>query len=146
MEQRGTHLAYLGLGSNLGDGPAQLRDAIRRLGATGEVVAESDFVESEPWGFGSAHRFTNAVVALRTGLTPLGLLDATQQIERDMGRRHKHRPGEPYTDRLIDIDLLTYDDLHLQSERLTLPHPLIEERDFVRLPLAQCRAKVNRYF
>lgn len=142
METPG-HIAYLGLGSNLGDGPAQLREALRRLGTLGQIVAVSDFVESKPWGFESTHRFTNAVAALSTQLSPIELLDATQQIERDMGRHSKHAPGQPYADRTIDIDLLTYDDLHIESDRLTLPHPHIEARDFVRLPLAQCLRRLS---
>lgn len=139
----GKHLAYLGLGSNLGDGRENLARAIRLLNKqVGEVVAEATVIESEPWGFESEHRFTNGAVAVMTALDPMALLDATQRIERQMGRTHKHRPGESYTDRIIDIDLLEYDTLHLETPRLTLPHPLISQRDFVSGPLEECRMKI----
>lgn len=133
------HLTFIALGSNLGDGPALLDEALVRIGQQiGEVISVSTYMQSEPWGFESEHRFTNAVCAVRTELEPLPLLDATQQIERQMGRTHKHRPGESYTDREIDLDILLYDDLNYQDERLTLPHPHIAERDFVRIPLQEC--------
>ena len=139
-----THIVYIGLGSNLGDGPRHLDDAIALLGQrAGDVLCTSTYIESEPWGFESAHRFTNAVTALRTTLEPLALLDVTQQIEREMGRTDKrsHR-NEPYHDRIIDIDLLRYDDLQYADDRLVLPHPLIDERPFVSLPLKECEEKV----
>jgi 2-amino-4-hydroxy-6-hydroxymethyldihydropteridine diphosphokinase len=138
------HWVYVGLGSNLGNGAANLRmalDALREQ--AGQVVAVSDFITSEPWGFESPHRFTNAVAALHTGLSPEELLAVTQRIEHDMGRTYRRAPGEPYEDRIIDIDLLTYDDLHCHTEHLTLPHPHIEERDFVREPLSECRKRVE---
>lgn len=139
-----SHLAYIALGSNLGDGPAQLDEAIDRIGQqVGNVLFTSSYMQSEPWGFESEHRFTNAVCAVTTELEPLCLLDVTQQIERQMGRTHKHNPGEAYTDRIIDLDILIYDDLNYQDERLTLPHPLIEERDFVRIPLQECISYLN---
>lgn len=138
-----THYIYIGLGSNLGNGPRNL-DVARGLlcERVGEELACSDYVEGAPWGFHSDHGFTNAVAAYRTVLNPLELLDVTQEIERQMGRRHKHKSGEPYTDRIIDLDLLEYDDLTYQDERLTLPHPLIEARDFVRDPLIECKKKI----
>ena len=130
----------MALGSNLGDGTANLNRALDLLAErVGKVVTVSDYMESEPWGFQSEHRFTNAVCRVETTLTPIQLLDETQAIERAMGRTHKHAPGESYTDRIIDIDILLYDDVVLQNERLTLPHPLIEQRYFVRIPLEQCR-------
>lgn len=133
------HLTFIALGSNLGDGPALLDEAVVRIGQQiGEVLCVSSYMQSEPWGFESEHRFTNAVCAVSTELEPLPLLDATQQIERQMGRTHKHRQGESYTDREIDLDILLYDDLNYQDERLTLPHPHIAERDFVRIPLQEC--------
>ena len=139
-----SHIVYIALGSNLGDGPHNLDAAVSLLQQqVGEVLYTSAYVESEPWGFSSEHGFTNAVTVVRTELEPMALLDVTQQIERQMGRTHKHRPGEAYTDRIIDLDILLYDDLQLQTERLTIPHPLIEERDFVRLPLQECREAVE---
>lgn len=140
-----THIIYIGLGSNLGDGPRNLDAAICLLQAeVGEVVYTSAYIESEPWGFVSQHSFTNAVTVMRTTLDPIALLDATQRIERELGRTHKRHAGEAYRDRIIDIDLLLYDDLQYSSERLTLPHPHIDDRDFVRLPLAECREALAR--
>lgn len=135
-----THIVYIGLGSNLGDGPHNLDRAIELLQAqAGEVLYTSEYIQSEPWGFESEFSFTNAVTVISTALEPIALLDITQQIERQMGRTHKHLPGQDYTDRIIDLDLLTYDDLQMQTPRLTLPHPLIDKRDFVRLPLLECQ-------
>lgn len=140
-----THIIYIGLGSNLGDGPRNLDAAVEMLQAeVGEVLYTSGYVESEPWGFNSEHQFTNAVTVVRSELSPMELLDATQLIERKMGRTHKHRQGESYRDRIIDLDLLLYDNLVMQTERLVLPHPLIQERDFVRLPLAECQQAIER--
>ena len=135
-------IAYIGLGSNLGNGSSNLDRAVELLGeSAGRVLYTSKYIESEPWGFESQHRFTNAVTVIETDLDPMALLDVTQQIERQMGRTHKRRHrSESYHDRVIDLDLLLCDDLQIANERLTLPHPLIEERDFVRLPLAECRA------
>lgn len=135
-----THIVYIGLGSNLGDGPRNLDAALGLLQTqAGEVLYTSKYIESEPWGFESEFGFTNAVTVISTALDPIALLDVTQQIERQMGRTHKHLPGQDYTDRIIDLDLLTYDDLQIQTPRLTLPHPLIDKRDFVRLPLLECQ-------
>ena len=132
------HIAYLGLGSNLGDGRKNLDEAVKLLAEeAGEVLAVSAYIESEPWGFESQHVFTNGAVAIATPLSAIELLDVTQAIERHMGRKNKHKPGESYSDRIIDIDILYFDSLVVNSERLTLPHPLIEERDFVKRPLEE---------
>lgn len=129
------HTVYLGLGSNLGNREQYLRQAIAALGeAAGKVEQVSHFIETEPWGYQSAHTYVNACVRLNTTLSPHELLKATQQIERNLGRTHKTRNRE-YHDRVIDIDLLLYDDLHLSTPELTLPHPLMHERDFVMKPL-----------
>lgn len=139
------HLAFLGLGSNLGDGSQQLEEALARLAKqVGNVKAVSKFITSEPWGFESKHVFTNAVAAVDTPLDPLPLLDATQAIERQMGRSHKRlHTSEPYHDRLIDIDILLYDHLTYQHTRLTIPHPLLAQRDFVLLPLLEVLAQLH---
>lgn len=138
------HIVYIGLGSNLGDGPKNLDKAVALLQKeAGEVLYTSAYIESEPWGFESEHRFTNAVTVIRTTLEPLPLLVLTQHIERRMGRTRKRHRGEGYSDRVIDLDLLMYDDLHLETERLVLPHPHIADRDFVRLPLEECQAFIR---
>ena len=128
---------YLSLGSNLGDREDMLRRAIalieERVGAVQRV---SSFIETEPWGFESTNPFLNAAVMVQTTLSPIECLDATQQIERELGRKKKSKGGI-YHDRPIDIDLLMYDDLQLSTPRLTLPHPHMHERDFVMIPLRE---------
>lgn len=106
----------------------------------GDVLALSGFYETEPWGFQSDNTFLNAALRLDTILSPLELLDATQQIEREMGRTQKSNGA--YHDRIIDIDILLYDDLVLQTPELTLPHPLMHERRFVMEPLAEIAPNV----
>ena len=138
------HIVYIGLGSNLGEGPKNLDKAVALLQKeAGEVLYTSAYIQSEPWGFESDHRFTNAVTVISTSLDPIALLDLTQQIERRMGRTRKRRRGEGYSDRIIDLDLLLYDDVCIETERLTLPHPHIADRDFVRLPLEECQAFIR---
>lgn len=128
---------YLGLGSNLGNREAIIQQAICLIGKrVGKVVRISSFVETEPWGFKSEHRFINAVCLVETEMQPLDCLHETQRIELQLGRRRKSRKGI-YHDRPIDIDLLLYDDVHMESPELTLPHPQIKERDFVRIPLEE---------
>jgi len=128
---------YLSLGSNLGDREDMLRRAItlieERVGAVQRV---SSFIETEPWGFESEHPFLNAAVMVLTTLSPIECLDATQQIERELGRKKKSKGGK-YHDRPIDIDLLLYGDLKLSTPRLTIPHPHMYERDFVMIPLRE---------
>jgi len=139
------HIVYIGLGSNLGNGPKNLDRAVAALQEeVGEVLYTSAYIESEPWGFESEHRFTNAVTVVSTSLEPLALLDLTQRIERRLGRTRKRKRGEGYSDRVIDLDLLVYDDVQIESERLTLPHPHITDRDFVRLPLEECQAFIQQ--
>lgn len=106
----------------------------------GDVLALSGFYETEPWGFQSDNTFLNAALQLETGLPPLELLKATQDIELEMGRTQKS--NGVYHDRIIDIDILLYDDLILQTPELTLPHPLMYERQFVMEPLAEIAPNV----
>ena len=128
--------AYLGLGSNLGDRQALLQQAIRLLGErTGRVVRLSAFIETEPWGFRSPNMFLNLVLALETTEFPYDLLRLSLSIEKEMGRTEKSS-GE-YKDRIIDIDLLMYDNLVLDTPMLKLPHPLMTERLFVMEPLVE---------
>ncbi len=133
----GQHLLYLSLGSNLGDRRALLTEALRLLGErVGAVEKVSSFIETEPWGFQTPHKFINACCRLSTTLTPEQCLHETQTIERMLGRKEKTADGT-YTDRLIDIDLLLYDELSIQSPTLTIPHPRMAERDFVTIPLKE---------
>ena len=107
----------------------------------GDVLALSSIYETEPWGFESENRFLNAVIVLRTGLSPFDLLDATRLIEIEMGRIEKS--DGTYQDRVIDIDLLMVDDRIIRTRRLTLPHPLMHERLFVMEPLAEVAPEVR---
>lgn len=131
------HVVYLGLGSNLGERERYVAEAVARIGErVGQVVRQSSLYVTEPWGFRSVHPFVNAVVCCQTSLTPRQLLCATQQIERELGRRHKSHDGA-YEDRTIDIDILLYDDLRVDEPDLQIPHPLMYEREFVMQPLRE---------
>ncbi|MDR2953991.1 MAG: 2-amino-4-hydroxy-6-hydroxymethyldihydropteridine diphosphokinase [Prevotella sp.] len=134
------HVVYIGLGSNLGDRGENLLHAIEKIEERiGQVVATSAFYVTEPVGFRSDNQFLNAACEVETSLSPLELLDVTQSIERDMGRLAKSHDNV-YSDRIIDIDILLYDDLIVHYPELTLPHPHIQERTFVLLPLAEIAA------
>ena len=139
----GVHQVYLGLGSNLGNRRALLKRAVRLIGErVGEVTRQSTFIETEPWGFESANKFLNAVILCETDKTPREVLETTQQIERDMGRQkavHRSSTNRTYTDRPIDIDILLYDDLTVDEPDLKIPHPLMEQRDFVMIPLREIK-------
>ena len=128
---------YLSLGSNIGDREETLHRAITLINErVGTVQRVSSFIETEPWGFKSKNRFLNAACLVLTTLSPEECLKATQQIERELGRKRKSRNGV-YHDRPIDIDLLMYGDLTLSTPKLTLPHPRMQERDFVMIPLRE---------
>ena len=133
---------YLGLGTNLGDKEQNLRDAVQKIEEqVGKIVSLSAFYVTAPWGFSSDNSFLNAAVCVETKLSPLEVLQETQMIEKDLGRTQKS-VNRMYSDRLIDIDLLLYEDLVLSvisasGVELTLPHPLMTERDFVMKPLAE---------
>ena len=133
------HQVYLGLGSNLGDCRKNLERAIRLIDdRVGQVIRQSSFIETEPWGFESPNKFMNAVILCETTKTPREVLKLTQQIERDMGRRKKSVAGG-YADRPIDIDILLYDDLNVDEPDLKIPHPLMHERDFVMRPMNEIK-------
>jgi len=133
---------YVGLGTNLGDKEQNLRDAVQKIEEQiGKVVSLSAFYVTAPWGFTSENSFLNAAACVDTDLSPLAVLQETQAIERELGRTKKSVDGV-YSDRLIDIDLLFYEDLVLSvtsptGAELNLPHPLMTERDFVMLPLTE---------
>ena len=131
------HKVYFSLGSNLGDKEGNIREAISRIGELiGEVDRQSTLLATEPWGFESDNTFVNAAIRCTTSLSPFEILNITQNIERAMGRTLKSVDGQ-YHDRIIDIDILIYDDLHITTPQLTLPHPFMKERDFVMIPLKE---------
>lgn len=128
---------YLGLGTNQGNKKENLKRAIELLSlALGKYNSLSSFIETEPWGFESQNLFCNCVVEYTTALSPLELLDITESIEKELGRTTKSSNGI-YHDRIIDIDILLYDKEIIHNDRLTIPHPLIQERDFVLNPLCE---------
>ena len=135
-------LYYLSLGSNLGDRESTLRSALQLIEQRiGSVLRCSSFYYSKPWGFTSANDFCNLCCALETDKKPLDVLRLTQTIERALGRNHKSQDGH-YSDRSIDIDLIRVFDndkkeLFMDSPELTLPHRFWQERDFVKVPLAE---------
>ena len=133
------HKVFLGLGSNLGDCQANIERAIELISErVGEVIRRSSLIETEPWGFESENKFLNGVILCETALTPRQVLRKTQKIERDMGRKKKTSSLQ-YSDRPIDIDILLYDDLTVDEPDLKIPHPRMQERDFVMIPLQQLR-------
>jgi 2-amino-4-hydroxy-6-hydroxymethyldihydropteridine diphosphokinase len=128
----------------LGDRAENLTRAVALISEqVGTVLACSSFMETAPWGFTSDNHFLNAVLAVDTALSPHELLRVTQSIERELGRLHKTIDGN-YSDRIIDIDILLYEDLTIVSEELTIPHPYILMRDFVYLPLGEIAPEVLR--
>lgn len=131
------HIVYLSLGSNLGERKKILEEALQLLEMkVGHVDRVSSFYETEPWGFFSSNKFINVCACCFTKLSPRELLDVTQQIEIELGRTRKSFDGE-YHDRLIDIDILLYDDLRIDEPDLKIPHPYMKERDFVMKPLKE---------
>jgi len=136
MAGRGMANAYIGLGSNLGDREAMLRSALTRLASKAgiDVLAVSSFHETEPVGGPPGQpMFLNAAARLHVTLEPVPLVQRMHAVEAALGRVRLERWGP----RTIDLDLLLYDDLVIQTETLTVPHPLLHERRFVLEPLAE---------
>ena len=137
MGEKIVHRVYLGLGTNLGDKIRNVEIALEKIAdEIGRVVSVSSFYETKPQGFDSDNNFLNLVCLVETTIEPLAVLEKTQVIERDMGRRSKSI-NKQYADRIIDIDLLLFDDLILNLPHLTVPHPYIQDRLFVLEPLAE---------
>lgn len=131
------HTVYLSLGSNLGDRELMLRRAVQLIGErVGRIERLSSFHETAPWGFSSENMFINAAVCVSTSLSPRELLEATQDVERELGRKMKSVDGQ-YHDRPIDIDILLYDDIRVDEPDLKIPHPRMNGRDFVMKPLGE---------
>ena len=151
-------LYYLSLGANLGEREQTLRRAVRMIEQQiGQVLRCSSFYYSQPWGFDSPNDFCNLCCSVDTSLSPLDVLHSTQSIERALGRTKKSslnaqpstlNPSPLYSDRPIDIDIIRVFDDHgeeifinhpssIPNDQLTIPHPLWQERDFVKVPLAE---------
>lgn len=132
------------LGGNQGDVKRTLQTAQQLINSrVGAVLRCSHRYESEPWGFPAAQRFSNQALEISTDLSPLEVLDACQGIERELGRNRaaeaieKASSGAAYSSRPIDIDIIFYGDEVIDDERLTVPHPLLAEREFALQPLAE---------
>ena len=136
---------YLSLGTNMGNRHENLSRALELIGReVGTVVSASDIIETEPWGFVSSNRFLNMAVKVETTLQPLEVLHTTQEIERKLGRTQKSENRE-YHDRMIDIDILLYDNLVMNTPELTIPHPLMYQREFVMKPLTQIAPELVKH-
>jgi len=133
------NLAYLSLGSNVGDRERNLHDAIERLGRAGHVVVTSWFYESEPVDFTEQAWFLNCALALETAETAERLMGTLLHIEQEMGRQRTQVKGP----RTIDIDILLFGDAITDSPNLTIPHPAMHRRRFVLEPLAEIAAQAR---
>src|ERR1700687_5027799 len=127
------NLAYLSLGSNMGDRAAHLHEAIARLQSEGRVVSVSSFFETEPVEFADQAWFLNCALALETTRTPAQVMSAILTIEQEMGRQRVQKKGP----RIIDIDILLFSDQIIDSPDLIVPHPAMQRRRFVLEPLAE---------
>ena len=131
------HAVFLGLGTNLGEKETNILNALEEIKRRiGEITSLSSFYASEPVGFESENLFLNAVCCVQTQLSPYEVLSATQDIERNLGRTQKSI-NRQYHDRTMDIDILLYDNLCMNTPELTIPHPFMKDRDFVMIPLKE---------
>ena len=129
------YVAYIGFGSNIGDRLKHIQNAIHALSKTEEITLQgvSSVYKTDPVGYEAQGQFLNGVAAIQTNLSPLSLLHTLKDIEIAIGRQHRIRWGP----REIDLDLLIYGDLCLQTEKLVVPHPEMHLRRFVLAPLAE---------
>ena len=125
------HIVYLALGSNMGNRAANLKEAIAALSPQMEVKAKSKVYETPPWGYTEQEKFLNQVVKVQTYVAPVPLLKHLKRLEVALGRKASFQNGP----RLIDMDILFYDDLVLATPELVIPHPHVHERGFVLLPM-----------
>jgi 2-amino-4-hydroxy-6-hydroxymethyldihydropteridine diphosphokinase len=126
-------IAYLGLGSNLGDRRANLNAAAAGLPPAASVFRASGIYETEPWGYQEQPAFFNQVLEVETYLSPIDLLAVLKRLEASLGRQPTFRYGP----RLIDLDILLYDQLMLDQPDLVIPHPQMAQRAFVLVPLTE---------
>jgi 2-amino-4-hydroxy-6-hydroxymethyldihydropteridine diphosphokinase len=127
-------IAYIGIGSNLGKREENCKRAIALLSDRGvREIRRSSFYETEPWGIKEQPRFINIVVEVETGLLPEELLKTLQAVEKKIGRRKTERWGP----RIVDLDVLLYNDVIMHTHNLQIPHPYIHERGFVLKPLSE---------
>ena len=132
------HTVFIALGTNLGKRKANLRAAIKALPPDVTVLAESHVYETPPWGYEDQSAFLNMAVKAETEMEPEPLLKYLKQLEVELGREQNFRWGP----RLIDLDILFYDDLVINTPPLVIPHPRLHERAFVLVPLADVAPEV----
>ena len=133
-------VAFLSLGSNKDDRVSVIQQAVNFLSSDNsiEIAAASSFYETEPWGKKNQNWFVNAVIAVRTELSPVELLRVCQDIEARLGR--KRESEEHWGERPIDIDILFYDNLIFSNEILTIPHKFVHKRAFALVPMLEIKA------
>lgn len=138
MYYRTMAIVYLSLGSNLGDRVGFIQQATSLLGVNKSIniIATSSFYESEPWNMKTENWFVNAIVQISTTLSADELLDECNRIEAFLGRKRNPSTDE-YTDRNIDIDILFYDKLIINTPRLTIPHKYFHKRAFTLVPMLE---------
>ncbi len=131
-------IVYLSLGSNLGDRVGYIQQATSLLSANSDIniVATSSFYETEPWHMNTEKWFVNAVIQIMTTLPPEELLKECQRIETFLGREHISDKSR-YEDRVIDIDIIFYDNKMIKTEKLTIPHQFFHKRAFVLVPMLE---------
>ncbi len=135
MEKIKVNRALLSLGSNLGDKKKHIENAVALIEQRiGEIELVSSYYESEPWGFDSLNQFVNICLTCTTVLTPFELLEKLKKIEQDLGRT---KTKASYEDRLIDLDIIFFNNEDLYSQDLTVPHPHYKTREFVMIPLME---------
>ena len=134
--------AYLSIGSNLGDRLSNIQQAVRLLTSDNNItlLRASSFYETQPWGVSSQNWFINAAIAVETGLSPIELLRVCQNIEAKLGRIREGKPK--WSERVIDIDILFYDDLVFKNEILEIPHKYVHKRAFALVPMIEVNANL----
>lgn len=131
------NLAYLSLGSNIGNLEKNLKTAIKEISKIGKIIKKSSLYKTEPVDYRNQAEFLNMVLALETRLSPLGLMVRLQEIEHKMGRIQKTDKGP----RIIDIDILYYNNKIIDQPNLQIPHPKIAKRNFVLIPMNEIATK-----
>lgn len=135
------HTSYIGIGTNLGDKLSNLQNAIDLLADYSNILKISSIYETEAMGFQSENSFYNIVVHIETDLSPIELLNKNQTLEEKLGRVY-YDDGK-YHSRIIDLDILIYEDLILKTKELRIPHPHIKKRNFVLLPLIEIDSELG---
>lgn len=133
------HSAYLSIGSNLGDRQANLQAARMGLAPSVQILRESSIYETQPWGYADQPPYWNQVLQVTTELSPRQLLSYLKNLETRLGREETFQYGP----RIIDLDILLYENLQTASARLTIPHPHLAERAFVLVPLSELAPELS---